>query len=90
MAPAPVVGGVLGRLHLHLHEARLQHHDGPLLERMSPYVTVTINGRTEKSPICEGGGKNPSWMGVNFNFEVIDMNHEIEIVVRDKDMMIGG
>ena len=73
-----------------MKEARLQFHDGPALERMSPYVTVTINGREERSPICERGGRNPSWAGVRFEFEVIDMNHMIEIVVRDKDMMIGG
>jgi len=88
--PAPMGGALLGRLMMHLKEAKLQFHDGPMLERMSPYVTVKINGREERSPICEGGGKNPSWMGVKFDFEVVDMNHMIEIVVRDKDMMIGG
>lgn len=57
---------------------------------MSPFVTVEINGRKEKSPICEGGGKHPSWMMCEFNFEVIDMNHIVVIEVKDKDMLIGG
>ena len=93
MAPAPMMGGgvgILGKLKLHLKAAKLQFHDGPALERMSPYVTVTINGREERSPICERGGKHPSWDFVHFDFEVIDLNHIVEIVVRDKDMMIGG
>ena len=37
--------------------------------------------------IIEGGGRNPVWELQFFNFEVIDMNHMIEIEVRDKDMI---
>jgi hypothetical protein len=54
---------------------------------MSPFVTVRINNREERSMIIEGGGRNPHWTMQFFNFEVIDMNHMIEIEVRDKDMI---
>ena len=32
----PVVGGLLGKLKLHLKEANLQHNDAGFLERMNP------------------------------------------------------
>ena len=35
------------------------------------------------------GGNHPVWTMVFFNFEVMDMNHMIEIIVRDKNMMEG-
>jgi hypothetical protein len=86
--PAPVMGGaLLGKLKLHLKEANLQHSDAGFLERMSPFVTVKINGREERSAIIEGGGRHPVWTLQFFEFEVIDMNHEIHIEVRDKDMI---
>ena len=54
-------GALLGRLKLHLKEAKLRHNDAGFLERMSPFVTVRINGREERSMIVEGGGKHPRW-----------------------------
>lgn len=88
-----MAGGLLGKLKLHLHEANLQHNDGGFLDRMSPFVIVKINGREERSVIIEGGGKHPVWTLQFFEFEVIDMNHIIEIIVKDRNMqgneMIG-
>lgn len=82
-----MMGGLLGRLKLHLKEANLFHSDAGLLERMSPFVTVRINGREERSSIAERAGRHPMWEFQNFDFEVLDMNHEIHIEVRDKDMI---
>jgi len=56
-----MMGGLLGKLKLHLKQANLQHNDAGFLERMSPFVTVRINGREERSMIIEGGGRSPSW-----------------------------
>jgi hypothetical protein len=82
-----VVGGLLGKLKLHLKEANLQHNDGDFLDRMSPFVTVRINNREERSNIQEGAGRHPVWMMQHFDWEVLDMNHMIDIEVRDKDMV---
>lgn len=37
--------------------------------------------------IIEGGGRHPVWTLQFFEFEVLDLNHEIHIEVRDKDMI---
>lgn len=63
------------------------HNDAGFLERMSPFVTVRINGREERSAVIEGGGRSPVWTLQFFEFECLDMNHEIHIEVRDKDMI---
>lgn len=83
--PAPVAA-LLGRLKLHLKEAKLRHNDAGFLERMSPFVTVRINGREERSEVVYGG-RHPVWTLQFFEYEVIDMNHEVHIEVRDKDMI---
>lgn len=82
---APVA--LLGKLKLHLKEANLQHNDAGFLERMSPFVTVRINNREERSAVIERGGRHPVWTLQFFEFEVIDMNHEVHIEVRDRDMI---
>ena len=87
MQAAPVMGGLLGKLKLHLKEANLKHNDAGFLERMSPFVIVRINGREERSQIIEGGGRHPVWTFQFFDFEVLDMNHMIDIEVKDKDMV---
>jgi hypothetical protein len=79
-----MIPGLLGNLKLHLHEANLR---GMGIDFLSPFVVVRINGREEISAIIEGGGSHPVWTLQFFNFEVIDMNHMIEIIVKDKDMM---
>lgn len=61
MMQQPMVGGLLGKLKLHLKEAKLEHNDGSFLDRMSPFVTVRINNREERSVIIEGGGRHPVW-----------------------------
>ena len=54
--------GVVGRLKLHLKEAKLQHNDGNFLDKMSPFVILRIDGREERrSAIVEHGGKHPHW-----------------------------
>lgn len=85
--PPMVVGGLLGKLKLHLKEANLVHNDGDFLDRMSPFVTVRIQNREERSEIKDQAGRHPVWMMQHFDWEVLDMNHMIDIEVRDKDMV---
>lgn len=73
---------MLGNLKLHLKEAHFNHSDS-LFERMNPYVIIKVNGREWKSAVAEGGGKNPSWVFQFMDIEVLDMEHEIYIEVRD-------
>lgn len=81
------MGGLLGKLKLHLKEANLQHNDAGFLERMNPFVTVKVVNREERSQIIVGGGRHPVWMMQMFEWEVIDMNHMIEITVLDRDQI---
>ena len=89
MQPAPMmVGGVLGKLKLHLKEANLQVNDGSFLDRMSPFVILRINGAEERrSMIVEHGGKHPHWTLQFFEWELYNLDHELFIEVRDKDMI---
>ena len=78
---------MLGNLKLHLKEAHLTHVD-QIFERMSPFVIIKINGREWRSAVCEFGGRKPHWTLQFMDIEVMNMEHEILIEVRDRDPMM--
>lgn len=87
MQPPMMAGALLGRVKIHVMEAHLKVHDGSPIERMSPYVILRINGANEhRTEICEYGGRNPRWLMQFFEWEVLDLNHELFVEVRDKEM----
>ena len=82
-APEVIVGGgLIGNLKLHLLSAHINHKD-QYFERMNPYVLIRVNGREWRSEVCFEGGKNPSWTFQFMDIEVFNMEHEINIEVRD-------
>ena len=42
--------------------------DTDFFDRMDPYVVLKLGTSNWKSPICHGGGKNPSWTGAMISF----------------------
>jgi len=78
---------MLGRLKLHLKEANLQHNDAGFLERMSPMCIIRVGDREQRSAVVMGGGRHPIWTLQFFEFEILDLNHEVYIEIRDKDMI---
>lgn len=69
-------------------EAHLQVQDGSPIDRMSPFVILRINGAGERrTEVNEYGGRNPRWIMQFFEWELFDLNHELFIEVRDKDMI---
>lgn len=54
---------------------------------MSPFVIIRVNGIEWLSAVCEFGGRKPSWTLQFMDFEVMNMEHEIYIEVRDRDPM---
>ena len=52
---------------------------------MSPFVIIKVNGREWRSAVCFEGGKRPHWTLQFMDIEVINMEHEIYIEVRDND-----
>lgn len=78
---------LFGNLKLHLKEAHLTHVD-QIFERMSPFVIIKVNGREWRSAVCEFGGRKPHWTLQFMDIEVMNMEHEILIEVRDRDNMM--
>jgi hypothetical protein len=78
---------VLGNLKLHLKQAHLQHNDAGYLRNVSTFVLLRVNGREWRSAICLDYGARPYWEHSFFDFEVANLEHEILIEVRDKDLM---
>ena len=58
---------------------------------MSPFVIMRINGAEERrTEICEYGGRNPRWSMMpqqHIEWELFNLDHELLIEVRDKDMI---
>jgi|LauGreDrversion4_2_1035121.scaffolds.fasta_scaffold2210298_1 hypothetical protein len=52
---------------------------------MSPFVIIKVNGREWRSAVCFEGGKRPHWTLQFMDIEVLNMEHEIYIEVRDND-----
>lgn len=42
---------------LHTIEANLTHHEGPILERMNPFVLIKVGMQEWKSEVCFDGGR---------------------------------
>jgi hypothetical protein len=74
--------------------AHLTHNEGFIIDRMSPFVIIKINGfEVYRNEPNYDGGKRPEWGPRTLEHIVVDMFHEVEILVLDKDMfgadMIG-
>ena len=52
---------------------------------MNPYVIIKVNGREWRSAVCVAGGKRPHWTFQFMDIEILNMEHEIYIEVRDQD-----
>lgn len=90
--PAYMVNPVVARmglLKLHLIEAHLTHNTNPgLFDRMDPFVIIKVNLQEWRSAVCMGGGKNPRWEFQFMEHQVLSLDHEVYIEVRDRDPMI--
>ena len=68
--------------------AHLQRNEGDFLDRMSPFVIIKINGfEVFRNEPNYQGGKNPQWGPMRLEHMVLDVLHECEIMVLDKDMI---
>jgi len=77
-----------GVLKMHAVTAHLDYHEGPMLERMSPFVKIQVGMQEWRSDVCMNGGRNPSWGPLNrMEHIVMDPMQEVFIEVRDKDMI---
>jgi len=74
-----------GLLNVTVVEAKLTRNT-EMLGNMSPYVTMTFNGKKLKSKVREHAGTTPVW-NEDFQFEVDDVSQEIFVRVWDQDMM---
>lgn len=73
----------MGLLKLHLKSAHLTRHEGPMLERMSPFVRIQINDFEWRSPKKDQGGAQVHWDFACMEFEVFDMAHKMHVQVKD-------
>jgi hypothetical protein len=55
---------------------------------MSPFVIMRVNGREERrSEFVEQGGKHPVWNHQVFEWQMFNLDDELFIEVRDRDMI---
>jgi hypothetical protein len=59
--------------------------DTEVFGQMSPYITMSFNGKKYKSKVHDSGGKKPAWTD-EFVIEVSDPSEEIIIRVWDQDL----
>ena len=49
-------------------------HDADLFGKQDPFVVIECAGKTYKTKVIDGGGKNPVW---NETFELLEIAKEI-------------
>lgn len=87
----PVEGFLQGFLKLHLKSAHLEHHEGPPLERMSPFVKVTVGDFEWKSAHKEHAGRNPEWGAFAcMDYDVHDSQMMMRIEVKDHEGLLDN
>ena len=88
--PRPMNEMRVGHLKLHLKAAHLKHHAGPPLERMSPFVRISIGEFEWRSPKKEQGGHQIHWDFAHMDYEVMDQFRPMRIEVLDHAGMLNN
>lgn len=76
----------LGILRIYLLEAKFEH-DVDRIGKQDPYVIMSCRENTWQSPVCENGGKHPTWEQAFWDLEVKYEGDNIEIECRDDDVV---